>query len=395
MTAPGPHKIMYGAPPYRYRHSVAGDEAAKAYFIHRCRRDRADEQKHSGHHWPDPAFVLMPLRSRSETPRTSNRSNLAHLPGELLLDIFELLAPVDRHSFRTICKYVWMVSVTNRVIGDLDNDDADEHAWRLRKDRFNRFAEYEEANDAIRQYTPRDKLLCSYCMDLHPLSAFGALERECAAIIAKERQCTASAATVYFCPHTQMAFEDFIRLLRSPDQEYQRLVCPQACEPQTTYCKWADGIRLTRMIPVPRVDRETISRPQQSAFAHETCKICNIRRFPGSEAPSEIIKALQDIDVYVCPHVQGKEAACNLLEALSASPHVHPVCKHIISHEEGILMPSVRERSTCESDGCEAILSVILDEFGVMIRVTRELNLLSVMDDNWNVVTQYPFLGTD
>jgi hypothetical protein len=198
--------------------------------MHRRYLDRPHWGKLNYYSRPDPSFFKMPLKSYSHTYHANSETNLLCLPGELILDILDVLAPLDILSFRTASKYIWSLASTKSVqtriqkhlfsLGDLD-----EHAWRLRKDRFDRLAEYEHADDALNWFSPREKFLCSYCVDLHPLPAFTTVIKSDGARSAHRRQCSASKAKVYVCPHKQLAFDDLLRLHKDPGTTFMCSLC--------------------------------------------------------------------------------------------------------------------------------------------------------------------------
>jgi hypothetical protein len=205
-------KAICGAP----THNSFDWSAAKDYFIHRRNTDRNQDarSKVGNYSKPDPTFFLMPLKLRSNTDDTIRGTSLLCLPGELILAIAEQLAPFDLLSFRTTCEYIWSQTSTKGIKMRLQPyfftaRDRDKHAWRLRKDRFNQLAEH----DVVNRLSAREKLLCSYCVDYHPLCAFGAVVKAGGnSRAAYERRCAASTATVYICPHKQLTFEDLLGL---------------------------------------------------------------------------------------------------------------------------------------------------------------------------------------
>ena len=388
-------RIMYGAPVRQFRHNVADHSAAKDYFIHRHELDRFPRTGRSTYHRPDLAFIWMPQKADSEPDHVDKGRYLPCLPVELILDIFDLLPPVDALSLGMTCKYLRGLSSTNGVQKQLeglqaDSGDFDEYAWRLRKDCFNRLAEYEEANTSSRRYTPYDKLLCSYCTDFHPSSAFGALEQECPAIIASERQCTASAGTIYLCPHTQMAFEDFLRLSKGPGTGRSWPACSQGCNTLITSCEESCCFCLTQTIPLYRADEPSPWVTPQHLLPEHRDSCCAACLF-GSIPFTKIAETVQDTDIYVCPHVQGKEKVADILKPMREAPEPgYSGCKQKGHGSQIVLMDPERRRWGCKVRGCKARLHVVFDKHGVEIRTFRELSLTKVTADSWRANVEYP-----
>ncbi|KAH6868744.1 hypothetical protein BKA58DRAFT_421973 [Alternaria rosae] len=395
MTTTGSPKIMYSAPLFQSRHNIADHSAAKDYFMHRLKLGRTPGKLGSSHHKPDPDFMLVPRKAHIKANYADKGLDLPHLPGELILDILELLPPVDALSLRMTCRHIWDLSSTfQSCLRGPQGGDFDEYAWRLRKDCFNRIAEYEETNTISRRYTPFEKLLCSYCTDFHPSSAFGALERECPAIIASERQCTASAGTIYLCPHTQMAFEHFIRLSKRPGTGRSWPACSQGCNTLITSCEESCCFSLTQTIPLYRAGERSPWRTRQHLTPEhrETC--CATCLF-GSTPFTKIVEAIKDIDIYVCPHVQGTEKVADTLKSMREAPKLGYIgCKHKDHGSQIILKDPERRRWSCKARGCEARLHVVFDKHGVEIRTFRDLSLTKVTAENWRASIQPPVFGT-
>ena len=341
----------------------------------------------------------MPLKAPSETCHADSANPLAKLPAELILDIFELLPPVDALSFRTASKYIYNLSLNKSVqdtFRELQGDEVHEYAWRRRKDCFNRLAEYEMANDESKRYTPRGKLLCAYCLDFHPSSAFGPLQREGAAIIPSERLCTASKATVYFCPHKQMAFRAFLRLFkasRTPDL-CSWTACAQTCNPWITADPMLSTFNLHQAIPLYMAD---LSGPwgTQEYPALTRCRRCSVACFPGSVASADILEAIKDMDVYICPHTQGKEKekVAHLLEKIAAEARgCYYGGEHTVNDPNVKLITGGETEWHCEESGCGAALYVVLDGIKSRVNTYRYLNMTTVTSENWLANTESPGL---
>ena len=89
--------------------------AAKVYFIHRRNLDRPHWGKLNYYSRPGPSFFKMPLKSYSHTYHANSETNLLCLPGELILDTLDVLAPLDILNFGTASKYIWSLASTKSV----------------------------------------------------------------------------------------------------------------------------------------------------------------------------------------------------------------------------------------------------------------------------------------
>jgi len=384
-------KMMSGAPIRQFRHNIADHSAAKEYFIHRHKLDRFLGRRRSAYHKPDPAFILMPRKAHSGTNRIDEGQNLLRLPGELILDILDLLPPVDALSLRITCRYIRglssSISLQSRLT--LRDADFDKYAWRLRKDCFNRLVEYEEANDDSRRYTPRDRLLCSYCLDFHPRSAFGALETEGTAVNARERQCTASASTIYICPHTQMAFEDFLRLSRTPSADYIWPACTQLCSSYITSCKRFEFFRIHQPIPIFPTGKDELGERTEPSTSIK-CKRCFTACFPNPVALAMAIKATDNMDTYLCPHVRGEHPIADIFKKVIESSCWHTGDEHKGNDTDVMLKECTRKLWICDERGCGAMMDVICDGKGVEIQTSRQMFLTTVMSESWWTSVEHP-----
>lgn len=168
-----------------------------------------------------------PVVADQDTSRDSNPDTnvLRRLPPELILMVAERLQPEDFMNLRAT--YKWHCDLVEPIEFDvlrgsvfdpnppprksqaprpprsLAIEPIDDPAVRLHIDRFALFAKQEIARRSL-DGAPGDKLLCSYCLDDHPLLSFTAADR---AKLPTERVCIGAQAVLPICPHKGSTFK--------------------------------------------------------------------------------------------------------------------------------------------------------------------------------------------
>jgi len=380
-------------------HNYIDWSVAKNYFMYRRNLDRTsvgqcdhyyhyssnrdDEAwKHwcSDHHRADSELVFMPPHVSSKNWQVSNKFNLLGLPGELISNIADHLAPIDLLSYRTACRDTRSLTATKRTQARLHRlpiEALDEHAWKIRKDCFTRMAEYENSNN-----TPYGKLLCSYCMDLHPISSFSATEvSKHSTGSAYRRRCTASQAKVYLCPHMQLSFENLNQLCRGPTGRLVCALCSASCSSGSKLIGASDHCSLSQRIYLPMASNKYLW-PMLGCFPIR-CDSFSAK----STILSTLRKVVQNADMYICPHIQIRDRTCKMLGNMIEGALLRPSRKH-----SSFQMASYKATrfSGCEKTGCIAGVEVILEQHGITIEAIRRVKVTTVTAENWLVSTQSP-----
>lgn len=122
------------------------------------------------------------------------------------------------------------------------------------------------------------------------------------------------------------------------------------------------------------------------------CKSCNVACFPGCAASADIVEAIKDMDVYICPHAEGKEKekVAILLENIVEARGWCSGCEHIGDDPNAKLTTGGQDSWFCEENGCGAALYVVLKGVKSRINIYRKLEMTTVMSENWLANVEYP-----
>jgi AhpD family alkylhydroperoxidase len=161
-------------------------------------------------------------------------SLLQSLPDELLLDIVGHLAFVDILNLSAASKDLQALCQRWNNVAQLDeltNMARGEFAYRYHNDRFQQLCEVEKDPTTLEEtdLAASAKLLCSFCLDLHPTAAFKAAETS---KTIRESQCRGSKFSLYIFPTRRYTFTELVSQRYAPNYIYSEvpwIKCPETC----------------------------------------------------------------------------------------------------------------------------------------------------------------------
>ncbi|KAH6868743.1 hypothetical protein BKA58DRAFT_200212 [Alternaria rosae] len=249
-------------------------------------------------------------------------------------------------------------------------------------------AEYEDSNNALYKYTPRGKLLCSYCMDLHLVSSFDAAETSASSIGATHRRrCTASTTKVYLCPHLQLSFEDLHQLHEIPANSLTCTICTASCTSGAKSTAPRDYCSLSQRMFLPLgSNRYMWPTPGRLPIRGGTLHCDSF--FAKLATLSTLLKVIQNANMYICPHVHSKEKVCDMLASMIEDALFRRRKRKHSFYDSAPYKAS--QFSSCAKPGCIAGVVVRLEETGISIKTPREVKITTVRAESWIVSTQLP-----
>jgi len=393
-----------------------------------------EEREDSLNDWVDPDFYTREGAGLEVAlgSLALGSSPLALLPPELLLIVGEKLGAVDFLAFRASSRRTYEIlnrirstvlrntifdkSAPMHLAGEGPCSEAavgyykagDELAIRFHRDQYSRLASLEDSPSS-------EKLLCSYCLDLHPRAAFSSDE------VAKgphKRTCKGALRTVRVCEHVSLTFKDVVSLLQHCIVSDTSVFRPQVLCPRGPSCHWQYSSPVAwnsgRMLPslilvnehlIPLYGargQQVVKTPEPRVLTPET------RHEPrlASVSHEYISDKLRAMNMYICPHLRSSDVAVlqqlqkkargvyavygwlttkNPSRLANRTDHVQ-LCRNL--PEES--WPVEDAYARCEVPGCKvtANVHISLEDGTIGLKVVRIIGLVLVTDGEWLASTE-------
>jgi hypothetical protein len=138
-----------------------------------------------------PHYCKARKQASSNEIANANRCTTHQLPPELLQNIASFLDGPDLLAFSFACRWFTAALWRTHYIRDTSSNDRAVFRAKFKRDTYQKAAAKQDLGPA-----PKRKLLCSYCMEAHPIAAFtdqekikSAVDRECFGVQGQFRAC--------------------------------------------------------------------------------------------------------------------------------------------------------------------------------------------------------------
>ncbi|KAF1949716.1 hypothetical protein CC80DRAFT_497284 [Byssothecium circinans] len=370
----------------------------KGYYIYRRRLSRvlSDEDRirlpvHHPNCFPD-RRNLPDDEWKAQEVQIQNANSVVHrTPSELILCVADYLKAADLLSFRASCRFVRdsMSKIGNKVdeiLREESHDSIDEVSARYQLDQY-RYLATAELSDRNKSSTfekvveAKAEQLCSYCLDLHPISFFTLEELVKSPF---DRVCVGSIAGTRIHP-----YEGY-------DVSFRTLYEAQLSDLQ--YLEWVNQDSSSAILAEVHLVRQnkTSARMRWDMEDAGLVKLSNsyynlnINHDPTA-APLEqrnksaimICLAMRQNDHIICPHLRTSDPEA--LETLNFFKAFHDWTNAHMRLEEDPLCPYVLGMGVCCVHGCGATYQARGTNHGVDFHVERLMELTTVSDEMWVV----------